>query len=69
MGIIAPTESRIQRLMLREGISREYAALRIAAQKPNEFFEKECDFTALNDGSIESFYAKCKKIFEDIIGR
>ena len=69
VGIIAPTESRIQRLMLREGISREYAALRIAAQKPNEFFEKECDFTALNDGSIESFYAKCKKIFEDIIGR
>lgn len=69
VGIIAPTENRIERLMKREGISREYAALRIAAQKPNEFFEKECDFTASNDGSIEAFYSKCKAIFKEIIGR
>ncbi len=69
VGIIAGTETRIARLMRREGISREYAELRISAQKPNEFFENNCDYTVLNDGSQESFETKCKEVFEDIIRR
>lgn len=69
VGIIAPTEARIDRLMKREGISREYAALRISAQKPNEYFEKNCDFTVLNDGTQESFEIKCREVFEGIIRR
>lgn len=69
VGITAPTEDRIQRLMKREGISREYARLRIDAQKPNDFFEKMCDYTLKNDGSHEAFADKCKSLFEDIIRR
>ena len=69
VGIIAPTETRIERLMKREGITYEYAALRISAQKPNEYFVKNCDYTVLNDGTEEHFKAKCKEIFEPIIGR
>lgn len=69
VGITAPTETRIARLMQREGISREYAELRISAQKPNEYFEENCDYVVSNDGSQESFKTKCKKDFEDIIRR
>ncbi len=69
VGITAPTETRIARLMQREGISREYAELRISAQKPNEYFEENCDYVVSNDGSQESFKTKCKKVFEDIIRR
>ena len=69
VGITAPTEARITRLMEREGISREYAELRISAQKPNEYFEKNCDYTVSNDGTQESFKTRCKKVFEDIIRR
>lgn len=69
VGIVAPTETRIERLMRREGISREYAALRISAQKPNEFFEKNCDFTVSNEGTEESFKIKCEEVFERIIRR
>ncbi|NCB74688.1 MAG: threonylcarbamoyl-AMP synthase [Clostridia bacterium] len=69
VGIMAPTEARITRLMQRESISREYAELRISAQKPNSFFEENCDYVVSNDSSQESFKAKCKNVFEDIIGR
>ena len=69
IGIIAPVETRIERLMKREGISREYASLRISAQKPNEFFEKNCDYTVFNDGTEEHFIDKCKEVFESIIRR
>ena len=69
VGIIAPTETRIERLMKREGITQEYAALRVTAQKPNEFFKENCDFTVCNDSTEEAFNNMCRQIFEDIIRR
>jgi len=69
VGIIAPTEARIERLMKREKITREYAVLRISAQKPNEYFENNCDFTVNNDGMEESFRIKCMEVFEGIVRR
>ena len=69
VGIIAPDEARIKRLMKRENISREYARLRISAQKPNEYFQSVCDYTISNDSTVESFAEKCRQVFSDIIGR
>ncbi len=68
VGVTAPTENRIQRLMEREGISHEYAALRVSAQKPNEFFEENCDRILVNDSDRDSFEIKCKELFKEIIG-
>lgn len=68
VGIIAPRDDRISRLMKRDNISPEYAALRIDAQKPNEFFTENCDHVLSNDGDRESFKIKCEKLFSDIIG-
>ncbi len=69
VGITAPLEIRIERLMRRENISREYAELRISAQKPDEFFEKNCDYTVINDGTEADFKIKCRDVFETIIRR
>lgn len=69
VGIIAPTEDRIKRLMKRENISREYAELRISAQKSNEYFESVCDQIISNDSTVESFKIKCRQVFLNIIGR
>ena len=69
LGITAPTERRVERLMKREGISRDYAALRISAQKPDDYYEKNCDYTVCNDGTEEDFRIKCKNVFNDIIRR
>ena len=69
VGITAPTDKRISRLMKRENITKEYAQLRIAAQKPNEYFEDVCDYTVSNDSTIENFSEKCRSVFSEIIGR
>ena len=63
VAITAPVESRVQRLMEREGISEEYARSRIAAQKSNGDFSKMCDYTLENDGSYEDFQRKCLAFF------
>lgn len=69
VGITAPREARVERLMKRENIARKYAELRIDAQKPNSFFEENCDACILNDGTETAFHEKCKNIFIDIIRR
>ena len=69
VGVTAPEVLRIQRLMAREGISREYAAMRIAAQKPESFFREHCDAVLVNDGSLEAFRARCRALLEDIIAK
>ncbi len=66
VGITASAETRIDRLMKREGITREYAALRISAQKPDSFFIENCDYTVDNSGTEAEFREKCRALFEDI---
>jgi dephospho-CoA kinase len=67
LGVVAPRELRVARLMKREGISRAYAELRISAQKPDEFFVRNCDYIAVNDGTESEFKDKCRKLFEKMI--
>ena len=67
VAVTAPEEDRVARLMTREGISEEYARLRIAAQKPNEAFSASCDLTLENSFSTrEAFASHCKTVFEKI---
>ena len=63
VAITAPEDVRIQRLMEREGITREYALSRIAAQKTCEEFSKMCDYTLENDGTYQDFQRKCLAFF------
>ena len=42
VGITAPAEVRVKRIMVRDGISEEYARLRIAAQKDEAFYHSNC---------------------------
>ncbi len=63
VAITAPEEIRIQRLMQRDGISKEYAQKRIAAQKSQNEFCALCDYSLENNGSKADFYAKCLAFF------
>ena len=67
VGITAPEEERVKRLMAREGISAEYARLRIRAQKPNAYFENNCTYTVANDGTEEEFRRRCDVLFKSIL--
>ena len=59
VAITAPEDTRISRLMNRDGISREYALARIAAQPSQEEFSKRCDYVLVNDSTPEAFREKC----------
>lgn len=50
VAVVAQTETRIRRIMARDGIDEAYARKRVEAQKPAEFFETHCQYTLHNDG-------------------
>ncbi len=64
--VTAPMEDRVKRLMAREGITEEYARLRIGAQKPDAWFSAHCDLTLENRGSREEFLEACKQRFDTL---
>lgn len=66
VAITAPEEIRIVRLMNREGISREYAQKRIAAQKSDTWFRGKCDYVLENDGTLDAFATKCLAFLREI---
>lgn len=59
VNVTAPMESRIARLIARDGIDEAYAHLRIQAQPTPEAFSARCDYTLINDGTEAQFRAKC----------
>ena len=67
IGVIADREVRIDRIMRRDGISREYAMMRVNAQRPNEYFVQKCSHVLENNGSQEEFIEKCRKTFEEVL--
>ena len=67
IGVTAPREMRVERLMAREGISREYAEARIDAQKPNEWFEAHCGRVLENSGSLEAFRTICNQVLQEVL--
>lgn len=66
--IMAPESERIERIMQREGISEEYAGLRVKAQKPEIFFRENCDYVIENTGDIDEFHNNFKKLLNNIRG-
>ena len=67
IGIIADEEVRAERIMARDGISKEYALLRIRAQKPNQFFVDNCDYAVENNGDVRLFAEKFQQLMKEIL--
>ena len=68
LAVIAPAEIRVKRIMAREGISEEYAWLRVKAQKSDEYFVKGCDRALVNDcAQAEEFALRAKALVESIL--
>ena len=59
VAVTAPADIRVQRLVLRDGISEEYARSRIAAQHEDSWFRERCDCILENNGTQVQFYEKC----------
>lgn len=64
--VTAPREQRIARLMARDGITREYAEKRLAAQHDDSWFRERCGYTLENDGDLDAFATKCVAFLRSI---
>ena len=67
VGIVAEKAKRIERIMKRDGISYEYAMMRVNAQYPNEYFVQKCEYVLHNDGSEDKFRKECKNLFKEVL--
>lgn len=69
VGVIADREVRLRRIQQRDGISLEYAMMRVNAQRPNEYFEEHCDYILQNNGTREEFSNCCLNLFLEVLNK
>ena len=67
IGVTAPRQARIRRIMAREGISESYAAARVDAQKSDEWYAEHCDQILDNSGTLAAFEAQCRLLSMEVI--
>jgi dephospho-CoA kinase len=69
VGVVAPEKLRIRRIMAREGISEEYARMRVAAQKGEDYFRKNCThiLESTEEDTPETFALRALALFADIL--
>lgn len=65
VAVLADREERIRRIMARDGLSRDYAAARIDAQRPDSYFREHCTVCLENNGSELAFIDKFNEILEE----
>lgn len=65
VAVTAPVETRIQRLVMRDGIPEDYARSRIAAQHDESWFRERCDWILENSGTEMQFREKCLAFLEN----
>ena len=62
IAVIAPTESRIKRIMARDAISEERARQRVLSQKDDDFYSSVADITIFNDKDESDFEKTAKEV-------
>lgn len=65
--VLAARNTRIARIVARDTITEEYAALRIDAQKDDAFYRERCDYIVQNDADLDTLYTQVRKIYEDMV--
>ena len=63
IAITAPVELRVRRIMARDGISEQYARLRISAQKADEYYRSKCDCELNNALDTPAEFEKLAVLF------
>jgi len=66
-GVLAERETRIARIMARDAITAEYAALRIDAQQKDEYYKEHCTHLLYNNGTQEEFKESCRDAFRQLL--
>ena len=57
------TKERVRRIMARDGISEDYARLRISAQQPDAFYRERCSHILENNCATPAQFREQARIF------
>lgn len=63
VAVLAPVEDRVRRIMARDGISEDYARLRISAQQPDVFYRERCSHILENNCATPAQFRDQARIF------
>ena len=63
VAVMAPAEDRVRRIMARDGISEDYARLRISAQQPDAFYRERCSHILENNCATPAQFREQARIF------
>lgn len=63
VAVLAPAEDRVRRIMARDGISEDYARLRISAQQPDTFYRERCSHILENNCATPAQFRDQARIF------
>ena len=67
VGVIADRDVRLRRITARDGISLEYAMMRVNAQRPDQYYLERCDYILKNNGTREEFSDACLNLFMEVL--
>lgn len=68
VGVLAPAEVRVARIMAREGIPEDYARRRVAAQQGEEFYRAHCTYILENSGDDpQAFRQQARALFTALL--
>ena len=66
VAVLSDRENRVKRIMARDGITREYALMRIASQHDDAYYAEKCDHTLYNNADMDSFRNNCRQLFKEM---
>ena len=67
VSVLCSTETRIMRIISRDGITHEKALMRVSAQKNDDFYISNSHFVLLNDGDEIEFESKINELFDNLL--
>lgn len=66
VAVVADFNTRIDRIVIRDGISKEAAAKRINSQSSDEFISSRADFIIVNNGDVKALEQSVNEIIKKI---
>ena len=67
IAVLAPHDTRVARIIERDGLSNEAARARIDAQPNDMFYREKCDFIIENNGDLDMLYRDTDALYSQLI--
>ena len=67
VAVLAPHDTRVARIIERDGLSNEAARARIDAQPNDMFYREKCDFIIENNGDLDALYRDTDALYSQLI--